>query len=308
MVKFSARVKSHILQKSFEELGFNEKERVKWKDCCSRAFLRAALIFLARREEEAVVYAGRGHSLAEIVTFLLLRGGYAEPVVIPSARSDRFTLTLSKNEHERILCETACFPEDGCDRCRVLYLRAAFLSCATVLDPSKGYHAAFLSKDPRGTAELVGLLEDFDVYPSLSRQNGGDLIYFKDSRKIEDLLSLVGAQSFALDLMNQKIEKSIRADINRRQNFDDANIKKTVNGAQTVIEAIHYIETTVGLESLSEPLQKAAMLRMAFPEVSLSELCQRSEDEITKSGLNHRLQKIVRLYETMKREEFEVEE
>ena len=56
------------------------------------------------------------------------------------------------------------------------------------------------------------------------------------------------------------------------------------------------------LETLSEPLQKAARLRLSLPEVSLAELCRFSEEKITKSGLNHRLQKLLAIAEKTKEE------
>ncbi|MBR2615779.1 MAG: DNA-binding protein WhiA, partial [Clostridia bacterium] len=108
---------------------------------------------------------------------------------------------------------------------------------------------------------------------------------------------------FSLDLMNQRIDKSLRGNINRRLNFDGANLKKTVDGAQRVIEAIGYLERKGILETLPEPMQKAAKLRLSYPEVSLGELVERSEDKITKSGLNHRLQKFVLLAQKVKQEE-----
>jgi len=129
------------------------------------------------------------------------------------------------------------------------------------------------------------------------------LVYLKESTKIEDLLSLMGAQKFALDLMNSKIEKSIRGDINRRQNFDGANMQKSINGAMHVIGSIRYLEEKGVLTTLSEPLQKAAKLRLSFPEASLAELCHRSEELITKSGLNHRLQKLCAMAKKLKKED-----
>ena len=53
---------------------------------------------------------------------------------------------------------------------------------------------------------------------------------------------------------------------------------------------------------MSDPLQKAARLRLSLPEVSLAELCRFSEEKITKSGLNHRLQKLLAIAEKTKEE------
>ena len=47
-----------------------------------------------------------------------------------------------------------------------------------------------------------------------------------------------------------------------------------------------------GVYELPEPLQQAAMLRIANPEASLADLAKLSDPPVTKSCLNHRLKKI----------------
>ena len=51
------------------------------------------------------------------------------------------------------------------------------------------------------------------------------------------------------------------------------------------------------LESLPPKLLKAANLRLSAPEASLKELCKLSDEDITVSGLNHRLKRIIEIYE-----------
>jgi DNA-binding protein WhiA len=171
------------------------------------------------------------------------------------------------------------------------------------LDPEKGYHAAFLAQGKKETEELVRVLDGFGIEPKISETREGTLVYLKESSRIEDLLSVMGAQKFSLDLMNKRIDKSIRGNINRRLNFDGANLKKTVNSSQNIISAIQYLSEKGILETLPEGLQNAAKLRLSYPEVSLSELLNYGEESLTKSGLNHRFQKICRLAEKLRSEE-----
>ena len=181
-------------------------------------------------------------------------------------------------------------------------MRAAFLSCGTILDPEKGYHAAFRAPTKEGADELSRVLSLFGIEAKRGREEKSHLVYLKESEKIEDLLSVLGAQKFSLDLMDHRVEKSIRANTNRRQNFDNANMSRAIDGAQSVIVAIRYLEEEGILETLPEHLQKAAKLRLSQPEISLAELCRYSEEETTKSGLNHRLQKLVSIANKLKEE------
>lgn len=302
MGSFSSQVKDHLTERCLEEMGIGEKNKVKWKECCGRSFLRAVFLFLAKEEREGCVLSSTREALLEITEYALIRLLNTEAVVSRREGGKKVQLILPAGERARILRKTKNSGE-RCERCRVLFVRAAFLSCGTVLDPAKGYHASFRTADVESAEELFENLSEFGVEAKTTLDEKGFLVYLKESGKIEDLLSLIGAQKYALELMNSKIEKSIRGDINRRQNFDDANMQKSIDGAMHVIEAIRFLEEKGRLDTLPEPLQKAAKLRLSFPEVSLKELCLRSEEEITKSGLNHRLQKLCALAEKMKKEE-----
>ncbi len=307
MESFSSSVKEFLCKRSFEELGFGEKEKVRWKECCGISFLRGVFLFLAKEERESLVLSSDRENFLEICAYLLIRHFDVEAKVLKRERGNRkgAILSLPKKTFDRVMQASAAFPESGCERCRVLYVRSAFLSCGTILDPEKGYHAAFRAPTSHAADELALILETFGIESKRGREGDFHLVYLKESGKIEDLLSVLGAQKFSLDLMDKRVEKSIRANTNRRQNFDNANMARSINGAQSVISAIHYLEEEKVLETLSESLQKAAKLRLSQPEVSLSELCRYSEEEITKSGLNHRLQKLVLIANKLKEEKEE---
>lgn len=304
MESFSSLVKAYLCDKSFEELGFGEKERVKWKECCGRSFLRSVFLFLAQSEGDEEILSSDREKFLELCAFLLIRSFEIEARVLKRDRGNRrgAILSVPKGTGKRILESSDGFLTDGCERCRILYVRAALLSHGTVMDPEKGYHASIRTRTEEGTDELCAVLESFGIRAGKHREHGCPAVYLKESEKIEDLLSAIGAQKFSLDLMEKRVEKSIRADISRRQNFDNANMARTINGAQSIISAIQALKEAGMLETLPEPLQNAARLRLARPEVSLAELCRLSEEKITKSGLNHRLQKLVLLAEQLKEE------
>ena len=85
--------------------------------------------------------------------------------------------------------------------------------------------------------------------------------------------------------------------VNRRVNFENANLNRTVEAAIAQVEAIEKIERKNGLDSLPAPLREIAVLRRDNPEVSLSELAQMVSPPLTRSGVNHRLKKLVEIAE-----------
>ena len=66
------------------------------------------------------------------------------------------------------------------------------------------------------------------------------------------------------------------------------------------IHAINFINKKIGLESLPEDLQEVAVLRLANPQESMEELLSLSTLQLTKSGLNHRFRRILKIAELLK--------
>ena len=75
---------------------------------------------------------------------------------------------------------------------------------------------------------------------------------------------------------------------------------KTANAAFFQNNAIAKIKESGKLELLPEELYEAAMLRLQNPDLSLSALCKLSKTPITRSGLNHRIQKLIEIANDIK--------
>ena len=89
--------------------------------------------------------------------------------------------------------------------------------------------------------------------------------------------------------------QEVKNDINRKTNFETANMDKTYSASARQVAAIAAISDTRGLQSLPEELQELAQLRLDHPDMTLRELGARLG--LTRSGVNHRLQRILQLGE-----------
>lgn len=101
-------------------------------------------------------------------------------------------------------------------------------------------------------------------------------------------------------MMDIKIYKDVRNNANRITNCETANIDKTVTASQQQIEDIEYIRQTRGLDSLTEELREIAALRLENPEMSLRELGTMLEKPISRSGLNHRLNRLRKIAQDLR--------
>ena len=181
--------------------------------------------------------------------------------------------------------------EESC--CRIAFLRGAFLAGGSVTDPQKGYHLELSTSHQSVSREMLALMRELDLEPKDAPRKGNAVIYFKQSDRIEDFLTSIGAPISAMEVMNAKLEKDLRGSVNRRVNCDAANLDKAVEAAMVQIEAIHKLEQSGVLATLPEKLQEVANLRREHPADTLIQLAQRCDPPITKSALNHRLRKLI---------------
>lgn len=181
------------------------------------------------------------------------------------------------------------------EHCRTAFLRGAFLSGGSVSDPSKGYHLELATSHYNVSRELAALLPEVGFTPKQTTRKANYVTYFKSSETIADFLTALGAPLSAMELMNAKLEKHLRGSVNRRVNCDSANLDKAVDAALEQVEAIGRYARAHGLDALPDKLRQTAELRMAHPELTLTQLSALFDPPVTKSCLNHRLRKLMEL-------------
>ncbi len=186
------------------------------------------------------------------------------------------------------------------DETRAAFCRGAFLVAGSVTDPESEYHLELVTSHFNLSREVITLLLELELPAKITVRKSNRVIYFKESGYIEDFLTRAGAPLSSMDIMQAKLYKDLRNKINRQVNFETANMEKAADAAKIQRQAIDYLETSVGLDSLSPQLQYAAALRREHPEASLSELASLTNGELGKSGLNHRLNKLISLAEDIK--------
>lgn len=183
--------------------------------------------------------------------------------------------------------------ENDCDR--AAFLRGAFLAGGSVTDPAKRCHLELVTSHAGVCSQTHALLLEMGFDPRDSRRKAEYLTYFKQSAAIEDLLTTMGASVAAMDVMQAKIEKSMANAVNRVTNCDMANADKVTDAALTQLRAIRTIEAGPGLDSLSRPLQETALLRIANPSCSLTDLSQLASPPVTKSCMGHRVRRLLEI-------------
>ncbi len=191
------------------------------------------------------------------------------------------------------------------------FIKGAYVGCSTSSikfselgsqNNTTGYHMEFASHNRIFLEDLMALLSEFNINTKLFERKSIYVLYLKDSETIKDLLALVGAGESVMNLANEMATRGLRNTVNRQVNCINANINKTVEASLKQIEAIKTIDEKIGLDSLPDDLQDVAVLRLANQQESMEELLALSTIKLTKSGLNHRFRRLIKIAETLKKD------
>lgn len=191
------------------------------------------------------------------------------------------------------------YMEFKCPMCRMNFLRGIFLSRATLTFEAGNNHLEFRIQHSNRAQILCDFLSACKIEPkTVSRRNATGL-YYKKADRIEDILNLLQANSAFFEVMNRRIERDIIVQENRAVNCESVNIAKSVATAQKHLRAIEIISEAGLLEKIGSELTESAKLRLENHSASLSELASMHEPPITKSTLNNRFAKIMKMAENI---------
>lgn len=180
------------------------------------------------------------------------------------------------------------------------YIRGAFLAGGSVNKPKADYHLEIRCEHKTHADEIMDLMKDFDLDPHITEHKNKQVIYLKKYDDITTMLNLMGAYHSLLELENVQVFKEIKNNVNRRVNFETANLDKTVKAAMEQLEDIELIEKEKGLDNITSSLREIADLRKENPYASLKELGEMLEPKLSKSGVYNRLRRLKKIAEKIR--------
>jgi DNA-binding protein WhiA len=172
-------------------------------------------------------------------------------------------------------------------------LRGLFLGCGSVNAPSTRYHMEFVLPTTTWAAAVASMAGSADAKVGVMERGGQHVVYVKEGDVIVRLLSLMGASRAVMEFENVRVVRAVSGEVNRRLNFETANIGKTIGSGLRQAAAIERLEANGKLDLLPPALREMARWRTANPQLNLSELADRMK--LSKSAVNHRLRRLQRL-------------
>ena len=270
------------------------------KGCCRLSFLAGLVADADMDPDGNFKYKTTVKEVVDVVSEFVRIAARTTPVLSESINMGKpvYTLEFSSERLAKLFDHSS--GEDGpieCPNCRKSFIKGLFVSYGTISEPASGYHLEFRIKNVRRAKEIYNLLCDEGIGSKIINRKNSVGLYYKNSSAIEDVLTYLGAVATLFDFMNVKIEREIRNSVNRSTNCVAGNISKTVNAARRQVSTITALGEEGYLLMLPDELFETAKLRLEYPSASLSELALAHEPPISKSGLTHRLAKIMEFAE-----------
>ncbi len=179
------------------------------------------------------------------------------------------------------------------------YLRGAFIACGSVNDPKRSYHLEFLLRNEKDAEKISEMISGLGYESRSTKRKGETVVYIKDSSVISEMLAVMGAGVSMMNYENERAMNETRGVINRRVNCELGNLRKSTEAGQKQLSCIGIIRDHMGLDNLPDGLKEIAELRINNPEASLQELGEMMDPPLGRSGVNHRLQKLLGIAENI---------
>ncbi len=180
------------------------------------------------------------------------------------------------------------------DCCRRAFLRGALLGCGTLTNPEQSYHLEFSARDEALRLNIAKCLQSLGVPVKRTARRGVVSLYCKQSDQIADILTAAGAHRAVTKLESLKVQRQVLGSVNRAINCDGANLRKQMNASARQLELIGRLTASERFAALPPALQQVARARTQAPDMSLEELGQTLTPPIGKSGVNHRMRRLMR--------------
>lgn len=251
--------------------------------------------------------------VAELAGFFRFTGKLSKEPVKAFVSND----LMKKRISEEVMLETGDYPQYAGERivlgsdqtvilrdktynvnlkktcCKTSFIRGAFLGGGSVSNPEKEYHMEFGTNDETEADGLIELLAKYDVRARKTHRRGKTIVYMKDSSNIADTVAYITDGNIGLEILFVQVEKELKSSTQRIVNCDSANLNKQALASSRHIVAIKRIKAAKKWSAMPEVLREIGELRMKYPDVSLEELGKMTKQRIGKSGVNHRLNRIM---------------
>ncbi len=269
------------------------------KNCCRRAYLNGFLITNASHTEKNISVKLSGGEVRNAFLTQMERqfhvvaqtvpcrgGGDTCEISFASTSASSFLDAIDRGEEIEVVTLR-------CKECRKWFLRGIFLSCGNPSDPGNSFR---LDLTPRyRVPEIAEYLTSIGLKPLVATRRAKQILFYRSGEIIGDMYGMMGENEAYFELQNEFFKKELNNLTNRQNNCMISNIMRSVKRGGELIDLLTRMKEQNKLSLLPPDLKSTAELRLSYPDYTLPQLAAVSVPPLTKSGLNHRLRRILEI-------------
>lgn len=187
------------------------------------------------------------------------------------------------------------------DCCSKAFLRGAFLVCGSITDPEKDYHIEFTVAKAKLCDDLMQIIGDTGLKAKKIIRNNSFVLYSKEAESIEDFIGTMGAGNAFMHIVKTRAMKDIKNQINRRSNFESANMSRSIEAGLKQVALIEEILQKIKLEDMTDDLSALCKLRLDNPDSSLDELGKMMKPALSRSAVSRRFKKLEKILQELQK-------
>ena len=187
------------------------------------------------------------------------------------------------------------------DCCSKAFLRGAFLVCGSITDPEKDYHIEFTVAKAKLCDDLMQIIGDTGLKAKKIIRNNSFVLYSKEAESIEDFIGTMGAGNAFMHIVKTRAMKDIKNQINRRSNFESANMSRSIEAGLKQVALIEEILQKIKLEDMTDDLSALCRLRLDNPDSSLDELGKMMKPALSRSAVSRRFKKLEKILQELQK-------
>lgn len=214
------------------------------------------------------------------------RGGSIYEVIFPAAEFESYITNY-------LLPDTITDEISSSDLLRRAMLRGAFLARGSMSDPNRTYRIEILCRTDAFVKMLILLMHAENISPQTRVLDVTWSIYFKKHDEICDFLVILGATNQMLELQNIRAQHDVNGMVSRSVNLDNWTVRQQAEASAKRTRQIEQLLASEKAKRIPKELLEVAQIHIDNPGLSLTELGRLMNPPISKSGMNHRLKKLL---------------
>lgn len=180
-----------------------------------------------------------------------------------------------------------------------LFLRGVFLACGYMTDPETAYRIELRPHNEQAYEIITDILSTIDIAWTDNQRGEVHSIYIMSGDHVADFLGIIGASNARLEFENIRIKRELKSQANRLANCDNGNAGRLADASAKREKLISKLLSSPEADSLPQSLYEAAVIHQENPGASIAELGKMMNPPIGKSGMNHRLARLIEIAENL---------